>query len=165
MSKDADESHRQYENQKKWWLWQVDFAKQQSLPLIIHTRNARYETIDFLVEHLVDNYILHCFSEDLEMIETLRRYNDNFMVSFSGTVTYKNALSIQETASSILIEKILIETDSPFLAPQAVRGTTNNPANVRYVLEKICELRSENPELIGNTIFENSLRVYRLKKN
>ncbi len=160
MSKDDQIRETQLENQKKWWKWQIELGKKYNLPLIIHTRDARDQTIKFIIENDLKKYILHCFSEDIDMVEELSKQSDDFMVSFSGIVTYKNAQKVQETAAKIPLEKILIETDSPFLAPQVVRGQENNPANVRFVFDKICELRDEDSQSIEDTIFENSCRVY-----
>ncbi len=163
MSKDEETRKIQLKNQKKWWKWQIELGKKYNLPLVIHTRDARDETIDFIIENDLQKYILHCFSEDIDMVEKLSKHSDDFMVSFSGIVTYKNAQKVQETVAKVPLEKILIETDSPFLAPQVVRGQENNPANVRFVLEKICELRDKDPQIIEKAIFENSCRVYGIK--
>lgn len=87
-------------------------------------------------------------------------YSDEIMFSFSGIVTYKKSLAVQETAKLLPLRKILIETDAPFLTPQAVRGTINEPANVRYTLDAIKNLRTEDGAEIERVIFENSLLVY-----
>lgn len=89
-------------------------------------------------------------------------YSDEIFFSFSGIVTYKKSLAVQEAARLLPLDRILVETDAPFLSPQAVRGTINEPANVRYVLEAIQDLRTEDRTEIEGTIFENSLRVYGL---
>jgi TatD DNase family protein len=107
---------------------------------------------------------MHCFSEDWDFARELLGYSSEIYFSFSGIVTYKNAPKTHEAAAKIPLERILIETDAPFLAPQPVRGHVNEPAYVRYVLEKIGELRSENPEIIEKTIYENSLRFYGIEK-
>jgi TatD DNase family protein len=80
----------------------------------------------------------------------------------SGILTYKNAVNIQEAAKQIPLNRILIETDAPFLSPAPVRGQVNEPANVRFVLEKLQSLRSEDPKAIETTVFENSLRFYNI---
>jgi TatD DNase family protein len=109
--------------------------------------------------------IMHCFSEDIEFASDLIAFSADIYFSFSGTVTYKNAPKIQEAASKIPLNRILIETDSPFLAPIPVRGTVNEPANVRYVLDKICELRCESREEIESALYANALRVYGIQKS
>ncbi len=87
-------------------------------------------------------------------------YSDEIYFSFSGIVTYKKSLAIQEATKLIPLDRILIETDAPFLSPQIVRGTVNESANVRHVLAMIQDLRSESADEIEKTIYENSLRVY-----
>lgn len=90
-------------------------------------------------------------------------YSDGIYFSFSGIVTYNKSLAVQETARLLPLNRMLIETDAPFLSPQAVRGTENEPANVRYVIEVIKNLRSENGAEIERAIYENSLRVYGIR--
>jgi TatD DNase family protein len=109
--------------------------------------------------------IMHCFSEDIEFASDLMAFSPDIYFSFSGTVTYKNAPRIQEAASKIPLNRILIETDSPFLAPIPVRGTVNEPANVRYISGKICELRSESREEIEMALYDNALRIYGIQKS
>lgn len=86
---------------------------------------------------------MHCFSEDWDFAHELLEFSDEIYFSFSGILTYKNSQKIQEAAMKIPLDRILIETDSPFLSPQEVRGTVNEPANTRYILEKLCQLRGE----------------------
>lgn len=136
-------AQEQIKNQKNWWLAQWELAKKYDLPLVIHTRDARDETLLFMRENNIDRCVMHCFSEDWDFAQELLEFSSEIYFSFSGILTYKNAPKIQEAASRIPLNRILIETDSPFLAPQAVRGTINEPANTRYVLEKLVELRNE----------------------
>ena len=89
-------------------------------------------------------------------------YSNSIYFSFSGILTYPKAIAIQEAATHIPLDRILIETDAPFLAPQNVRGKVNEPANVLYVLEKLFSLRTESSEVVEKTVYENSRRIYRL---
>lgn len=155
----SDVAIRQIENQKKWWTAQWELAKKYNLPLVIHTRDARDETLKFMKENTIDRCVMHCFSEDWDFARELLEFSSEIYFSFSGILTYKNAEKIQEAAKKIPLERILIETDSPFLSPQTVRGTVNEPANTQYVLEKLCELREEWNEEIEKKIYENSNRV------
>ena len=129
---------------------------------MIHTRDARDATLDFMKKFDINRLVMHCYSENPAMARELLDFSDEIYFSFSGIVTYKKSLEIQETAKIVPLNRILVETDSPFLAPQPVRGTTNHPANTRYNLEKIFELRSENNEQIEAQIFENSKKFYAL---
>lgn len=103
---------------------------------------------------------MHCFSEDWSFARELMDFSNEIYFSFSGIVTYKNALKVQEAAKNIPINRLLIETDAPFLAPQPVRGQVCEPAFTRYTLEKIAELRGVSILDIEDRIYENSLRFY-----
>ncbi len=159
----SDKAKWQIENQKFFWLAQWKLASKYNFPLVIHTRDAREATVDFMKKFAINRVVMHCYSEDPTMARELLDFSSEIYFSFSGIVTYKNSLEIQETAKMLPLDRILVETDSPFLSPQPVRGTVNNPANTRWNLEKICELRNENSEEIEEKIFENSLRFYGLK--
>lgn len=150
----------QIENQKAWWLAQWELAQKYHLPLVIHTRDARDATLDFMRDNAINRCVMHCFSEDWNFARELLEFSNEIYFSFSGILTYKNAPMIQEAAKNIPLNRILIETDSPFLAPQVVRGTINEPANTLYVLEKLVELRTEWREEIEKRVYENSLRFY-----
>jgi len=103
---------------------------------------------------------MHCYSEDPDMARDLLQFSDEIYFSFSGILTYKNAQKIQETAKILPLDRILVETDAPFLAPQPVRGQICEPAFVRYTLEKLIELRSESPEEIEEQVYANSKRFF-----
>jgi TatD DNase family protein len=142
----------------------TELALKYNLPIIIHTRDAREDTLRYIKESGIRKVIIHCFSEDYSFAKELMEYSDEIVFSFSGIVTYKKSLAIQETAKLLPLSKILIETDAPFLSPQAVRGTINEPANVRYILDVIKNLRTEDSTEVEKIIFENSLQVYGIKK-
>jgi TatD DNase family protein len=153
----------QIENQKHWWRIHFELAEKYDLPLVIHTRDARDATLDFMKNEGIGRAVMHCFSEDLEFANELMDFSSEIYFSFSWIVTYKSAIKIQEAAKNIPIEKILVETDAPFLAPQPVRGQVCEPAFTRYTLEKIAELRGVSVALIEGQIYENSLRFYGIK--
>lgn len=152
----------QIQNQKFYWLAQWKLAQKYHFPLVIHTRDARDATLDFMKKFDINRLVMHCYSENPAMARELLDFSDEIYFSFSGIVTYKKSLEIQETAKIVPLDRILVETDAPFLAPQPVRGTTNHPANTRYNLEKIFELRSESNAQIEAQIFENSKKFYAL---
>lgn len=130
-------------------------AKAIGKPLIIHTRDARTDTLSILKEEGADDVggVFHCFTEDWE---TARRALDlNFYVSFSGIVTFRNASSIQETARKIADDRFLIETDSPYLAPVPHRGRPNYPMYVRDVARFIAGLRDTSLEKIAEVTADN----------
>ncbi len=160
----SDKAREQIENQRYWWKEQWKLAQKYSLPLVIHTRDAREATLEFMKAEWITRAVMHCFSEDWEFARALLDFSDEIYFSFSGILTYKSALAIQEAAQKIPLDRILIETDAPFLAPQPVRGTVNEPGNTRYVLEKLVELRMESGEEIERQVYENSLRFYWIRE-
>ena len=130
-------------------------------PLIIHTRNASVDTIKIMREEnaqLVGG-VMHCFTESLEVAK--QAIELGFYISFSGIVTFKNALDLKEVAKTIPLEKILIETDSPYLAPIPFRGKTNQPAYVRHVAEEIAKLRNISIEEVGHATTDNFFRLFK----
>ena len=139
-----DDRENTLENQENFFKSQIFLAKKYNLPFIVHSRNAKKDTLRVLKECNYNNFILHCFSEDLEFALECINFAPNCKISFSWIVTYKSALSIQETAWNIPLKNIIIETDCPFLSPQEVRGQENIPEYIRYILKKIIELRQLN---------------------
>lgn len=157
---DTEIQDQQKAVQKILFFAMTEIAIKYNLPIVVHTRDAREDTLRYIKESGVKKAIIHCFSEDYAFAQELIEYSNEIMFSFSGIVTYKKSLAVQEAARLIPLSKILIETDAPFLSPQAVRGSINEPANVRYILEKIQELREEDSQEIEEIIFKNSLRIY-----
>ena len=131
-------------------------------PLVIHTREAREDTLRILAEENASEIggIMHCFVEDLDTAE--KALAMGFYISFSGIVTFKNATAIQEVAKVIPDERILIETDAPYLAPVPMRGKKNQPAYVAYVAEFLAQLRRTSLEHIANITRENYYRLFDL---
>jgi TatD DNase family protein len=129
-------------------------------PLIIHTRNAREDTIAIMKEQNAKAIggVMHCFTESLEMAE--KAMAEGFYISFSGIVTFKNAKELQEVARSIPLERMLIETDSPYLAPMPFRGKTNLPSYTKYVAEKIALLRDISVEEVAKATSENYFNLF-----
>lgn len=137
-------------------------AKLCGKPLIIHSREAREDTLRLMAEegaHEVGG-IMHCFVEDLETAE--RAMAMGFYISFSGIVTFRNATALQEVARQIPAERLLIETDAPYLAPIPFRGKPNEPAYVRLVAEFIAQLRGESSESISQATTANFKRLFKL---
>lgn len=137
----SDKAQEQIENQKYWWIEQWKLAQKYNHPLVIHTRDAHDATLEFMRSNGIDRCVMHCFSEDWEFARELLEFSDEIYFSFSGILTYKKSEKIQEAAKNIPINRILVETDAPFLAPQIVRGQVNEPAYTRYTFEKLAELR------------------------
>lgn len=138
-------------------------SKAAGLPLIIHTRAAAEDTIRIMQEESADNGVMHCFTETWEMAQ--QAMDLGFYISFSGIVTFKNAKQIQEVAQKVPLERILIETDSPFLAPVPYRGKQNDPSKVIHVAEKIAELRQMPVSEIRQITTDNYYKLFSKSKN
>jgi TatD DNase family protein len=135
-------------------------AREVNKPLIVHTRAARDDTLRILAEERAADAggVLHCFTEDWEMAQAAM--DMNFYISFSGIVTFKKAVELQEVARRMPAERMLVETDSPYLAPVPKRGKTNQPAYVRYVAEFIAGLREESVEAVAEVTTRNFYRLF-----
>lgn len=149
--------------QKEVFRKQIRLAKKLNLPIIIHDRDAHKDICDILKEEGAKDIggIMHSFSGSLEMAQKCMEMN--FYISFSGPVTFKNAKKPKEIAQEIPLERILIETDSPYLTPEPFRGKRNEPAYVRYVAKTIAELRGISIEQLENTTTENAKQIFNLK--
>ncbi len=152
------------QEQEKFFRAQIALAEKYDLALVVHTRDAKEDTLRILKDTWFKKFILHCFSEDLDYAYKAIYYSDECKISFSGIVTYPSAKNVAIVASRIPLDKILVETDCPYLAPQKKRWQTNEPAYVSYVLAKIIELREEEPEIIKSQIWKNSLEIFGIKE-
>lgn len=137
------------QRQQDWFRTHVAAAREVGKPLIVHTRDARTDTLRILREEGAREIggVLHCFTEDWDMAEQALELG--FHLSFSGIVTFKNTKQIQEVARRMPAERMLVETDSPYLAPVPHRGKPNQPAWVRHVAEFVARLRGESLEQVS----------------
>jgi TatD DNase family protein len=138
----------------------IEAAKQTQKPLIIHTREARDDTMTILENEGAESAggIIHCFTENWETAK--RALDIGFYISLSGIVTFKSAKELQEVAKKLPLDRILIETDSPYLAPVPHRGKTNKPVFVKHVAEFLAELRGDTVENIAATTTANFQRLF-----
>lgn len=138
----------------------IDASRQSGKPLIIHSRDAPQDTIRIMAEAGASQAggVMHCFAEDWTMAE--QALDLGFYISFSGIVTFKNAKAIQEVARKTPLDRILVETDSPYLAPVPFRGKTNEPAYVRYTAECVAELRGTTYEAVAEATTENFFTLF-----
>jgi TatD DNase family protein len=130
------------------------------LPLIVHTRRAQDDTIKIMKEEgaYKSKGVMHCFTESYEMAK--KAIDQDFYISFSGIITFKNAEDLRDTVKKIPMDRILIETDSPYLAPIPNRGKTNEPSNVVYVAEKIAEIKKLSIEEVASTTTANFKNLF-----
>jgi TatD DNase family protein len=148
--------------QKEVFLKQVDLAQELNLPIIIHCRDAYGDLLE-VIQKLpkIPCGVLHCFADNYE---TAKRFLDlGFMISFTGIITYPKASIVREVAKKIPLERIMIETDCPYLAPQAVRGKRNEPIYVKYVAEEIARLKGLDFDEVAKTTTENAIKFFKLK--
>jgi len=138
----------------------IEAAKQLTKPLIIHTREARDDTMDILEQEDAEQAggIIHCFTENWETAQ--RALDIGFYISLSGIVTFKNAVELQDVAKKLPLDRILIETDAPYLAPVPHRGKTNKPAFVKHVAEFLAELRGDSVQNIAKATSDNFHRLF-----
>ena len=138
----------------------LQVAKQLKLPVIIHTRDAREDTLAILQEHACRESagVMHCFTETWEMAQAAIELG--FYISFSGIVTFKNATDLQEVARKVPLERMLVETDSPYLAPVPYRGKPNFPKFTREVAEFIAQLKGVSYETIAEQTTDNFHRLF-----
>jgi TatD DNase family protein len=148
--------------QRERFRTHIRASRESGKPLIIHTRSAAADTLRIMAEEKADEIggVMHCFTESLDVARAAMDLG--FFISFSGILTFKNATSIKEVAQSIPLDKILIETDSPYLAPAPHRGKTNQPAFVKHVAEEIAKLRNISVEEVGVATSQNFNRLFKL---
>lgn len=148
------------ELQRRRFATHIEAARACNKPLIVHTRDAREDTLALLREGHAEEPggILHCFTETWDMARAA--LDLGFYISFSGIVTFRNAEALREVARKVPSDRILIETDSPYLAPVPRRGKPNEPAYVRYVAESLAETRGEPVEELINASTENFFRLF-----
>lgn len=141
---------------------QIRFAREVGKPIVVHNRDAHGDTLQVLKEELdpAVGGVMHCFSGSLELAKECMKLG--MMISFAGPVTFKNAANLQEVARNIPLDKLLIETDSPYLAPTPYRGKRNEPAYVAQVAEKLAELHGITPEAMAKQTADNTRRLFRL---
>lgn len=137
-------------------------ARRVRMPLIIHTRSAAEDTIRIMREEGADEVggVMHCFTETQDVANAALGLN--FHISFSGIVTFKNAVALQEVAKTVPLERMLIETDAPYLAPVPYRGKTNEPSFVPHVAAKIAALRGLTAEEVGLQTSENFFQLFKV---
>lgn len=148
--------------QKKWFVRQLDVAKEQNLPVVIHSRDAAKDTLDIMKSEYDGKKggVIHCFSYGVEMA---REYlNRGYYLGVGGVVTFKNGKKLKEVVQYAPLECILLETDSPYLAPVPFRGKRNCSLYLIHVAEEIAALKQVSVEKVYEVTFENAKKMYRL---
>lgn len=143
---------------------QIQLAKQLHMPIIIHNRKATEDVLRILREEKAEEIggIMHCYSGTVEQIDECLQMN--FYISLAGPVTFKNAKEVKEVAEHVPLERLLIETDAPYLAPHPYRGKRNEPAYVRKVAEEIARIKQIDIERVAEITTQNALQIYRINE-
>ena len=148
--------------QKKAFVSQMELAFSLGLPVSIHSRDCTEDMLKILKENkekLANGFVMHCFAGSKETAKIL--FDLGAFISFAGTVTFKNAVNVQEVACYLPIERILTETDSPYLAPHPFRGKLNSPSLVPLVAEKIASLRQIETEILAEQVKKNAKEIFK----
>lgn len=150
------------ELQKKVFIKQIELANKLNLPIVIHTRDATIDTINILKENnVIKKGIFHCCPLNMELIKEAIKLE--FYISLSGVITFKNVKNAEEIINMIPEDKLLIETDSPYLSPEPMRGKRNNSMNVKYVAEKIANVKNKTLEEIAELTSKNTEIIFNIK--
>ena len=144
--------------QKEIFIKQIELANELELPIVIHTREAVLDTIEILKKNnCIKKGIFHCCPLNRELVKEGLKLG--FYISLSGVITFKNSKNSDEIINIVPDDKLLIETDSPYLSPEPVRGTRNNSINVKYVAEKIANVKNKSIEEIAKITMENAKKI------
>jgi len=152
-----DKEHKDI--QKDIFIKQVKLANELNLPISVHDRDAHKDTFDILKEYnKTSKVILHCFSGSVEFARECLK--EGWYIAIGGVVTFKSAYKMQEVAKSVPLDRLLLETDAPYLTPVPFRGKENQPAYVKYVAEEIAKLRGITFEEVANATSENAKKIF-----
>ena len=148
------------ELQKKAFIAQLELARELDLPVIVHERDAHEDGMAIIKQFPEVKGVFHCYSGSAEMARQLT--DMGWYIGFTGVLTFKNARKAIETAESIPLDRIVIETDCPYMSPEPFRGRRNDPSRVRFVAEKLAQIRGISPEEAMAITCENGKRLYRI---
>ena len=153
-----------HETQKKWFLRQLDLAREIKKPVIIHSRDAAKDTVDLMTEAHAEEIggVIHCYSYTKE---TAKIFLDmGFYFGIGGVLTFKNAKKLKEAVEYIPMDRIVLETDCPYLAPEPNRGKRNSSLNIPYVIAAMAQIKGITEEEVRKAAWDNSLKLYRMDK-
>lgn len=152
--------HSPREVQRQWFKRQLQLAKALDLPVIIHSREASEETYEIIMESGIKEGVIHCFSGSLELAEAYVK--QGFYIGVGGSLTFKNAKKTVRVVEGIDLSHILIETDCPYLTPVPHRGERNDSSYLKFIVEKIAEIKQITEEEVMKTSSENAKRLFRI---
>ena len=161
LPENIQEKNLEIEIQKRIFIKQIDFAKKFKKPLIVHIRDASLDAKNILISEDAKKVggVLHCFNADETLLELAEH---NFYFGIGGVITFKNGKKLAHVLPKIPIDRILIETDAPYLTPEPYRGKRNEPSYTKFVVEKIASLLNLTPDEVSKITTENSKRLFRI---
>lgn len=151
------------EIQKKLFIEQIKIANKLNLPIVIHTRDAVIDTLEILKNEVKveKKGVFHCCPQNMELIKEALKLD--FYISFAGPITFKSSKNATDIIKNIPLNRLLIETDSPYLAPEPKRGTRNDSRNVKFIAKKISESKEISLEEVANATFDNAKKFFNIK--
>jgi TatD DNase family protein len=150
------------EKQKTVFIKQIELAIKYKLPIVIHSRDAAYDTLEIIKKYPNLKIDMHCYGYSLEIAKELLKINQDIMFGIGGVLTFKNSKKIKEVVEYLDMKNILLETDSPFLSPEPLRGTKNEPYNVKYVAEYIANMKNIDLKEVSKITSMNAISQFDL---
>ena len=156
---EKDEKRREF--QKVAFMKQIELANELELPIVIHTRDAIMDTLEILKQNDVEHKgVFHCCPLNRELVKEALKLG--FYISFAGPITFKNSKNANEIIEMVPNDKMLIETDSPYLSPEPLRGKRNDPRNVKYIAQKIADVKGISLEEVAKITYENAKEIFKM---
>lgn len=150
------------EKQKEYFIKQIKFANENGMPIIVHNRDAFQDCLEILKNNVPSHSgVVHCYSGSVELLKDV--FNLNLLIGLDGPVTFTNSKTPKAVAEEVPLEKLLLETDSPYLAPHPLRGTVNEPKNLGLILDEIANLKQLSKKHIADVTFKNSCELFGIK--
>lgn len=147
--------------QKQAFIKQIELANEMKLPIVIHSRDASVDTIDIIRNHRVKKAgIFHCCQLNQELVRQALELG--YYISFAGPITFKNSKNAPDVVKMVPLDRILIETDSPYLSPEPNRGKRNDCRNVKYVAQRIADIKENSLEEVAKKTYENAMRIFEI---
>ena len=149
------------ELQKEYFIKQIEFANKVGLPISIHSREAFADTLEILKNHKPQHGgVMHCYSGSVENISDI--ISLNLYIGLDGPVTFTNSKTPKEVAAEVPLDKLVVETDCPYLSPHPLRGTVNEPANISLIVDVIADIRGMSKKHLLDVLFQNSCKLFNI---
>ena len=150
------------EIQKEWFIKQIEFANEHHLPISVHNRDAFNDCLSILKEHKpLYGGVMHCYSGSVELLKEV--LDLGMHIGLGGPVTFTNAKTPKEVAEVVSLDRLVVETDCPYLSPHPLRGTVNEPKNLRWIIDEIARLKNMSKKHLIEVVYDNSLKLFGIK--